>query len=375
MRKFLEMGASVHGIDKRGYTCLHQAVLCGKYTLIKHLVEYGANVEQNSFFPMHKPIHLCARVDYEEDCLKELLKCGAQPNAVDFLKNTLLHVVLMYAPYKRRYIQKLVTKYGMDPKATNIRGDNALHIIVGAAACTPRDILFLAKIFMKRGVDINSVNIFGETPLHVASRNGHPSVVDFLLREGAAMGIRSNTGWTAFELLVAEDYRMMDPIVIFLKHFALKKRCGETLEDSVSQIITSDVKFQKIYRKFENDLNRLQSTQIVETHRVTVHDILCCKKSEVVIYLRSACVRDNIVANKDSTFFWREIRHRFSKIMKIIRLEEESCRLIHQISYGRLPYPCLEHISKYLSERDVKVLSSSLRTKNRNRRMFKKKYF
>ncbi|XP_044759601.1 ankyrin repeat domain-containing protein 17-like [Coccinella septempunctata] len=369
MRELLEMGANMKWTDRMGFNYIHQVVFTGHYTMIKYLVEFGVDIKHQARFRWFQPIHFCSVFPNKEKGLKELLKYGAQLDAVDYLGYTLLHFLVKKWPHRDlRYIQKLLD-YGFDPNATSKGGISCLQIIAASDLCTPKQVLSLARMFIKRGVDINNVTTHNQqTSLHMACSTEKTSLVDLLLREGA-IDTRCKIGSTAFGQLFNGNYPKMDIIVIFIKHFALKKRRGETVEATVSNEIAHNVYLQKIYRKYEEDLNRLQSIKIVESHRVTLHDVLCCKISEVVEYLSSASVRDNIFPLKVSTFFSREIRHRYRKTMEIIEFEEESCRVIHEISHGKLPYSCLRQISKYLSERDVKELPAFLRNDNLNRKM------
>ncbi|XP_044759022.1 ankyrin-3-like [Coccinella septempunctata] len=359
MLKLLDEGADVKLKDPVGNSCLHYAVVCGNYESIRHLVMYGADLEQENIRNGYKPIHLCLS-ENKEKCLEELLKHGAQVNAVDSSKNTLLHLVLKFTPKDLDFIEKLLN-YGFDPNITNITGNNCLHIIAASRSCTATESLLLAKKFIKKGVDIDHVNnATGETPLQMASRTGKIHLVDLLLREGAAMDVRSHLGFTAFERLFFGNRPKIDIVAIFIKHIALKKHRGETVQDSVSQKIASDAILRAIYRSYDEDLNRLKSIEIVETHWVTLHHILCRKKSDVINYLRSTSVRDNILSQEVSTIYRKEIWHKVSELVKIVIFQEVSCRVVDEVLDGRLPYLCVEQISKYLSENEVKELYSLL---------------
>ncbi|XP_044759333.1 ankyrin repeat and protein kinase domain-containing protein 1-like [Coccinella septempunctata] len=364
MLKLLEEGADVKCTDVIGYACLHHAVLCGHYKLIKHLVMYGADIEKEGNFYGYKPIHLCVYPANKDKCLEELLKYGAQLDAVDCLQNTLLHLVVKFRPQDMNFIEKLLD-YGLGPNATNIIGNNCLHIIAASRTCSIEKVLFLARKLIHRGVDIDRKNTsIGETPLQIASRTGKTVLVDLLLREGAAIDVRSNIGLTAFEQLFVENHPMTAIITTFIKHIALRKHRGENVEDSIFRKIASDVKLQIIYRYYDEDLEYLKSINIVETHWVTLHHILCCEKSEVINYLRNASVRNNIFSQEVSTFYWNEIRHKFSKIIKIVKFQEEACRVLNIVFDSGIPYLCLKQICKYLSEEDVKKLSTLLLREN-----------
>ncbi|XP_044760550.1 E3 ubiquitin-protein ligase HACE1-like isoform X2 [Coccinella septempunctata] len=363
MLKLLKKGADMKLTDRTGYNCLHHVVVCGHYRLIKHLVEYGADLEQECHLYGYKPIHLCIYTTNKEECLKELLKYGAKPDAVDRLNNTLLHLMVKFRPQEVSFIETLLN-YGLNPNATNIKGNTCLHIIAASRSCPAKVALYLARKFLERGGDIDHVNkSTGETSLQIASRKGKKYLVELLLREGAAMDVRSHIGFTAFEGLFLGNRPMTDIITIFIKHIALKKHCGEMVEDSVFQRIASDVNLQIIYRDYDEDLNRLKSTEIIETHWVTLYHILCGKKSEVNNYLSSASVRDNIFSQEVSTVYWKEIRHKFSKTMKMLKLQEQACEFLDAVLDGRLPSLCVQHISKYLSKKDVEALAASLMNK------------
>ncbi len=75
---------------------LHAAVIDADSDLIKELVTYCADtidINSNTYKNKNTPLHLAAKMGFHH-CVKVLLQCGANVNAVNFLNQTPLHLAV-----------------------------------------------------------------------------------------------------------------------------------------------------------------------------------------------------------------------------------------------------------------------------------------
>lgn len=81
----------------------------------------------------------------------------------------------------------LLLEKGVSAKATDESGETPLH-------CIGHDNLELINALLESGADINAKNYSGQTPLHFSVENGFTSVAKHLVRCGADLDIKDNTG-------------------------------------------------------------------------------------------------------------------------------------------------------------------------------------
>ncbi|XP_067669965.1 ankyrin repeat domain-containing protein 50-like [Haliotis asinina] len=97
--------------------------------------------------------------------------------------------VMSAARHGHKDILDLLVKNGGDRFHTDNRGKNILHL-----ACLGGHARMVEHVLHMKVADINSRNKFGVTPLMFAAFNGHRSVLDLLLSEGADVSLCGNMG-------------------------------------------------------------------------------------------------------------------------------------------------------------------------------------
>lgn len=114
---------------------------------------------------------------------------------------------------------------GESPFITNAEGMTPLHLLAGVNE-NPE----MIKTLVNYGLDVNANDTSKEwTPLHMAMQNPNSAVVEMLIRCGANVNARSETGITP--LMGAAFYRNLETVEILIKHGAdvsAKSKYGET---------------------------------------------------------------------------------------------------------------------------------------------------
>jgi hypothetical protein len=122
--------------------------------------------------------------------VRELLKRGANPNAMDKYGSTPLH----FAAAKGYVdVARLLLEHGADANAKDKEGWTPLHL---AALWGHAD---AARLLLEHGADANAKKKDGFTPLHFAAAKGYVDVARLLLEHGADPSIRDNVGRTPLD--------------------------------------------------------------------------------------------------------------------------------------------------------------------------------
>ena len=216
---------------------LNQAIKSNYIDCVKLLLEHDSSTINNrepsaGCAPLHQAV-LCGHME----CIHFLINKGADINLVTLAQNTLLHCAAnhnqteclsYFIPLLRHHINSknsdghsplmCAIERGSSLCATlliqenaNINiGDNHNQTALHFAAS--KNLPEMIKVLIQHGADANCVthtdfivnnNNYGlYTPLHVAAHFGNIKALDALLQHGADTTLKTQTGKTAFELLV-----------------------------------------------------------------------------------------------------------------------------------------------------------------------------
>ncbi|WP_333023055.1 ankyrin repeat domain-containing protein [Wolbachia endosymbiont of Pentidionis agamae] len=137
--------------------------------------------------------------------LSDLIKEGANVNAVDHDRKTLLHCAVSKMPY---------------PMLENRTEDYS------AVASLNEKILKIVKFLLEKEVDVNAVDNYGYTPLHHAAEKGLTEIAKLLLENEADVSAIDKDGETplhwaakngrvdAIELLINKELMLMQKIIM-----------------------------------------------------------------------------------------------------------------------------------------------------------------
>ncbi len=166
VNRLLSKGADINFKDEGGYTPLIEAVINEKESVVKLLLEKGANPNSRS---------------YEEDSS-----------------------VLSYA-YRVRNLRllKMLITHGANVNFENAWGRFILYFAASNGE------LEIAKLLIENGADVNKQNFEGESALMGASSNGEVSTLNLLISNGATINLKNLKGKTAYDLGKSEEIKTL----------------------------------------------------------------------------------------------------------------------------------------------------------------------
>jgi ankyrin repeat protein len=136
---------------------LHLAASGGFYATVKHLLEFGAEVNAVDDFP-YTPLNWGANSGSLEVC-ETLIKHGAEIDANGLALET---PVMTAAELGHSNIVKAFIGWGANINASCKKGNTLLHF------CAKSELAELIILLVGLGADVNAQNEDGETPLHWA---------------------------------------------------------------------------------------------------------------------------------------------------------------------------------------------------------------
>lgn len=178
MAKYLvQQGADLRAQNITG-TVLHTAALLGRLNLARLLIENGAevnNTNSSGITPLYYAISTGKNRSSELAML--LINNGADVNATDKEGTSVLMMAVQQGfPY---VVEKLIRK-GADITIRNINTKGTL--LHSAAVYGYGDV---AEILIQSGLKVNARDSAGKTPLYYASKYGHKTVADPLVKADA----------------------------------------------------------------------------------------------------------------------------------------------------------------------------------------------
>jgi serine/threonine-protein phosphatase 6 regulatory ankyrin repeat subunit B len=197
-------------IDEEGKTALLYAVKKKQHSIVKLLLENGANINFAETKRKTSSI-MYASLNYDTEMLKILLnkKYKAEINATDLKGNNALFFVL----------EKDI-KHGCI--TSGFYQNQREHSI---------------KILIKNGIDINKRNIYGQTPLMRASELFDFSVLKVLIKNGADVNLQDNNGDTALFYVVNKYFDSQQFLDYFYRYknrfrYLLRKQANINIQNN-----------------------------------------------------------------------------------------------------------------------------------------------
>jgi ankyrin repeat protein len=216
----LDAGADVNQQTEYGWTPLLTAVNNRNYRLAKVLLDRGADpnlANKGGWTPLYIATdnrnieggdYPVPKADLDHlEVITALLEKGAKPNT-PVKENTLTRTIFTMqwfwedgaTPFIRAAqssdteLMKLLLKYGADPKATTVNGDNALTASAGIGWVegvtyerSTKENVEAMRMLLDLGLDPNHTNVEGRTALMGAALKGRAEVVQLLVDRGAKL--------------------------------------------------------------------------------------------------------------------------------------------------------------------------------------------
>ena len=166
--------------DNEGSTPLGVALQPAAYPAAAKLVELGAKVMVSNT-NRETPLHGAARMGSNET-VRLLVEHGADVNAADNYGWTPLH----NAAFTNSTLVSYLVEQGADPTGGTASGLKLTPLYIAAGACSLNSV----RVLVEHGAPVNVLNDRGQTPLHYAVMNGRQDIVEYLLKQGAAVDTR-----------------------------------------------------------------------------------------------------------------------------------------------------------------------------------------
>ena len=235
VRTLLDLGADVNDTFPDGTSALVVAAMNGQHEVGIHLIDQGADVNAagQGWNALHQVIRLrrtnIGHMPPPEgrgnassmDLIHRLLEAGVDVNApmtADFrdgYRNRLNRVgatpFLLASKNVDTEVMRVLLDAGADPLVPNADLTTPLMVAAGVDMWNPGEdggatvehepeALEAVKMLVALGNDVHAVNDRGETALHGAAYRGAPSIVDYLVEQGAELDARSAQGWTPWTI-------------------------------------------------------------------------------------------------------------------------------------------------------------------------------
>lgn len=199
-------GADINVWNKQGETLLHeQARYSTNTSLVAKLLDQGANIEARTS-QGYTPIQ-CAAMSGNKAIFQLLLERGAKVDVETAKGETILHLT---PPTNQKCIDilKIAIEEGVSAKACTTNGWTPLHQTVyigtGSVDVTSDKTTDFIQLLLSEGASINDCtsSALAETPLHLATTSpiSRPSLVEFLIKQGAKVDRVNGEGKTALHL-------------------------------------------------------------------------------------------------------------------------------------------------------------------------------
>lgn len=182
-----------------GNTPLHMATMYGFVSIVRFLVEEGADLEARNQ-DGDAPLHIATKGNGERgmyEIFKLLIENGAKTDAQDTLARTPLHCAALFKEGDIRMVITLLRSM-TDVECRDRGGNTALHFAVLNRSFE------IARMVLDAGVNVDSQNFSLQTALHMAIVLGDHDIVQLLLENEADIKIRDDREQTALEVALSK---------------------------------------------------------------------------------------------------------------------------------------------------------------------------
>ncbi|KAI9094038.1 hypothetical protein DFS34DRAFT_251563 [Phlyctochytrium arcticum] len=189
--------------DITGRTCLHEASVAGRLSVLQKALQRGAKVEATDVYG-RTALHYSV-MNGQSDCTEFLLLSGANVNSIDHDGCTaLVHGI---TSGHTKCVEMLIAHNAV------VEPQSPTAPIPLSLACQhgQKDIVLL---LLKKGAQL-AANAEGLFPLHLTSREGHAEITQVLISHGADVnGADHFNGWTPIFYAASEGHLMCAKVLL-----------------------------------------------------------------------------------------------------------------------------------------------------------------
>ncbi|KAL6727940.1 hypothetical protein Aduo_009772 [Ancylostoma duodenale] len=161
-------------LSNNGFSAMHIAVYKGDLSLVKCLLEEGADPCLGGKHQL-PPLHLAAMIG-SPSIVQALVTEGASLAANDFVLFTALHCATYFA---NEQVVRCLLSCGADGNVCGGVKDRPLHLAAS------RGLSAITSLLLEAGADPQLADDEGNLPLHFAAKTGHMAVLNILLRSSS----------------------------------------------------------------------------------------------------------------------------------------------------------------------------------------------
>lgn len=212
LKSLVEHGANIQAADNMQMTPLHWAAINGHYDAVSYLIEAGAHINvkddrarsalfraaENDYFDIVRLLYteggdVNSRDIYgwtplfqcivcnQLQMIEELISCGANVNHRDNAWETPLHLL---AGRLRPQNLLILCRTHTDFYTRNLKvATPAVHRAIRQVG----DDLTVTLLLLDAGADVNATNAKGKTPLAIGAEEGNPYLIQWLMDGGAKL--------------------------------------------------------------------------------------------------------------------------------------------------------------------------------------------
>ena len=211
----IQMGADISLSDLKGWTPLHVACKNGHTGNVKLLVFHGADINRVTTIRRHSPLHLAIEGEFIK-IIQVLLEEKVDVMLKDHDQYTPLHAACSTGNV---FIVKLLLEHGADAKCIHQEsGSSSLHKAVCSGSLELVEFLLsqCKSEESKKIVNLSDKN--GWSPLHFACQNGKHHIATCLLKYGANVDSKTNTGRNVMHVSCLDNDEHVKCINCILEH-------------------------------------------------------------------------------------------------------------------------------------------------------------
>ena len=249
VQAILALNPKLDLVDKENNNALHFSASTNRDIISKLCQTIQSNTNDNNLINLinsgnkdnFSPLYLSCHYD-KPDCIKELLKNGADPNGASIVDRSRNEVREMN-DNKTVFDQldtkdmknggtplhwtnspqciELLLEMGCNIDARNFQGETVLHLMVG------KNKLSCVVTLLSYGADVSAKGPNGNTPLHLAVKTGQVSMVQTIIVFGADVNLQNSSGETPRHLAASVKARtpQMD-MILYILHSVGAQRCA-----------------------------------------------------------------------------------------------------------------------------------------------------